>query len=80
MEGILCLLFVLVKSVCVLSQLPAIPWTVARQAPLSKGFSRQGYWNGLPFLPPRNLPDPGIETMPPAAPTLQVNSFTAELP
>ena len=37
------------------------PWTIAHQAPLSLGFSRQEYWNGLPFLPPRDLPDPGIE-------------------
>ena len=34
----------------------AIPWTVARQAPLSMGFSRQGYWSGLPFPPPGDLP------------------------
>ena len=31
-------------------------WTVARQAPLSMGFSRQGYWSGLPFPPPGDLP------------------------
>ena len=69
-------------TVCVLScvQLFETPWTVVCQAPLSMGFSRQGYWSGWPFLPPRNLPDPGIETMPPAVPTLQLNSFTAELP
>ena len=36
-------------------------WTVARQAPLSMGFSRQGYWSGLPCSPPGDLPDPGIE-------------------
>ena len=36
-------------------------WTVNRQAPLSMGFSRQEYWSGLPFLSPRDLPDPGIE-------------------
>ena len=36
-------------------------WTVARQAPLSMGFSRQEYWNGLPCPPPGALPDPGIE-------------------
>ena len=29
------------------------PWTVARQAPLSRGFSRQEYWSGLPFLSPK---------------------------
>ena len=36
------------------------PQTVARQAPLSKGFSRQEYWSGLTFPPPGDLPDPGI--------------------
>ena len=39
----------------------ATPWTVACQAPLSMGFSRQEYWSGLPFLSPGDLPDPGIE-------------------
>ena len=38
------------------------PWTVARQAPLSMGFSRQEYCSGLPCPPPRDLPDPGIQT------------------
>ena len=38
-----------------------IPWTVARQAPLSMGFSRQEQWSGLPFLIPGDLPDSGIE-------------------
>ena len=37
------------------------PWTVARQAPLSMGFSRQEYWGGLPFPPLGDLPDPGTE-------------------
>ena len=37
------------------------PWTVVRQAPLSRGFSRQEYWSGLPFPPPEDLQDPGIE-------------------
>ena len=36
------------------------PWTVAFQAPLSMGFSRQEYWSGLPFPSPGDLPDPGI--------------------
>ena len=36
-------------------------WTVARQAPLSMGFSRQEYWTGLPCSPPGDLPDPGIK-------------------
>ena len=36
-------------------------WTIARQASLSVGFSRQKYWSGLPFPPPGDLPNPGIE-------------------
>ena len=39
----------------------AIPGTVAHQAPLSMGFSRQEYWSGLPFPSPGDLPNPGIE-------------------
>ena len=38
----------------------AAPWTVARQVPLSVGFSGQECWSGLPFPPPGSLPDPGI--------------------
>ena len=40
----------------------ATPWTVAHQAPLSMGFSRQGYWSGLPWSPPGDLPNLGIES------------------
>ena len=47
-------------------QLFATPWTVAHQAPLSMGFSRQEYWSGLPFPSPGDLPDPGIERRSPA--------------
>ena len=43
-------------------QLFATPWTVALQAPLSLGFSRQEYWSGVPFPTPGDLPDPGMET------------------
>ena len=43
-------------------QLFGIPWTVVYQASLSMGFSRQEYWNGLPFPSPGDLPHPGIET------------------
>ena len=46
-------------------------WTVASQAPLFMGFSRQEYWSGLPFPSSGDLPDPGIE---PASPALQANS------
>ena len=48
------------------------PCTVARQAPLSMGFSRQEYWYGLPFPSLRELPDSGIEAM---APALQADSL-----
>ena len=42
-------------------QLFATLWTVANQAPLSMGFSRQEYWSGFPCLSPGDLPDLGIE-------------------
>ena len=42
-------------------QLCVTPWTVAHEAPLSMGFSRQEYWGGLPCPPPGDLPDPGIQ-------------------
>ena len=67
--------------VCVLSHsvvsdwLSVTPCSVAHQAPLSMGFPRQGYRNGLPFSPPGDLPDPGIKPMSPVSPALQVNSF-----
>ena len=47
----------LVANLC----LTETPWTGAHQAPLSMGFPRQEYWNGLPFLSPGALPDPEIE-------------------
>ena len=53
------------------------PWTVARQAPPSMGFSRQDYWNGLPFPSPGDLPDPGTE---PRSPALQADSLPSGLP
>ena len=46
-------------------------WTVALQAPLSMGFSRQEYWGGLPCPPPGDLPDPGIKPASPVALALQ---------
>ena len=42
-------------------QLFATPWTVAHQAPLPMGFSRQEYWSRLPFSPSGDLPNPGIK-------------------
>ena len=49
----------------------------AYQAPLSMEFSKQGYWSGLPFPSPEDLPDPGIE---PGCPTLQADSLPSEPP
>ena len=64
--------------VCALNcvQLTAIPWPVARQAPLSLGFPRQGYWSGLQFPPLGDLPDPGIALMSPGSPALVDGFFT----
>ena len=50
-------------------------WAIAYQAPLSRGFSRQEYWNGLPFPSPGDLPDPGIK---PGSPELQADSLPTE--
>ena len=51
-------------------------WTVAHQAPLSMKISRQEYWNGLPFPPPGDLPDPGIEPASLMSPALAGGFFT----
>ena len=48
------------------------PWTIACQAHLSMEFSRQEYWNGLPFPSPGAVPNPGIE---PRSPALQANDL-----
>ena len=48
-------------------------WTVACQAPLSMGFSRQEYWNGMLCSPPGDLPNLGIEPLAPASPALQAD-------
>ena len=58
-------------------QLFATPWTVACQAPLSMGFSRQRYWNGLPFPTPGDLPDPGMEPVSLRSLALAGGFFTA---
>ena len=55
----------------------ASPWTVAYQASLSMGFSRQEYWSGLPFPSPGDLPDTGIE---PGSPALEAGALTSESP
>ena len=53
------------------------PWTVALQAPLSVELSRQGYWSGLPFASPGDLPNHGIES---GSPALQADSLLSEPP
>ena len=51
---------------------------VAHQATLSMGFFRQEYWNWLPFPPPKDLPDPGIEPSSPMSPAFQADSLLTE--
>ena len=51
------------------------PWTVAHRAPLSRGFSRQKYWSGLPCPLLGDLPDPGIEPMSLVSPALAGELF-----
>ena len=63
-------------------KLPAVsdsetPWTVSYQDPPSMQFSRQGYWSGLPFPSPGDLPDPGIKLK---SPTLQTDALPCEPP
>ena len=54
--------------------------TIALQAPLSMGFSRQECWSGLPFPSPGALPDPGIEPTSPPSPALADGFFTTVPP
>ena len=56
------------------------PWTIAHEAPLSAEFSRQEYWKGLPFPPPRDLPDLRNEPLSPASLALEGGFLAAELP
>ena len=62
--------FVVQLLICV--PLFSTPWTIAHQAPLSIGFSRQEYCSGWPFPSPGDLPDPGIK---PESPTWQPDSL-----
>ena len=58
-------------------QLFSTLWSVASQAPLFLGFSRQEYWGGLAFLPPGDLPDSGIKLVPLPSPALAGRFFTS---
>ena len=79
----MCVLFINRNRIFVCAQslspvwLFATPWTVAHQAPLPMGFSREEYWSGLPCPSPGHLPNPGIE---PRSPALQADSLLSELP
>ena len=74
MESInICLGMLVIESCLTLCD----PWTVAHQAPLSMGFSRQEYWSGLPCPSAGDLPDPGTE---PRSPVLHVDSLPSEPP
>ena len=68
-------------TVCVLSHCSCVPlcvtvWTVACQAPLFMGFSRQEYLSGLPFPSPGDFPDPGIEAVSLMSPAIAGGIFT----
>ena len=55
-------------------------WAVACQVPLSMGFSRQEYWSGVPFPPPRDLADTGIKPVSLMSPELAGGLLTTEPP
>ena len=72
--------FIFTVHVCVLSRFSRVRlfvtlWTVAHQAPLSLGFSRQEYWSGLPCPSPGDLPDPRIEPTSLMSPALASRFF-----
>ena len=72
-----------VLCICVLSCFSCVQRivtlsTVACQAPVSMGFSRQEYWSGLPCPTPGDLPDPGIEPVSLMSPTLAGRFFTTQ--
>ena len=67
---------VCVKSLSRVRLFPT-PWTVARHAPLSMGFSKQEYWSGLPFPSPGDLPNPGIKS---GSSALQADALSSEPP
>ena len=75
-KHLLCSLTEATQHLCSPAQFFATPWPVARQAPLSMGFSRQLYWSGLPYPSPGDLPDPRNEPMSLRSPTLAGGFFT----
>ena len=84
LQALFCMAFPHPVCLCVLSCFSRVwlyvtLWTVAHQAPLSIGFSRQEYWSGLPFPPPGNLPNPGIEPTSLASLALTGRFFTTNV-
>ena len=73
-------MFILMYEYGQLCLTPGGPGTVALQAPLSMGFSRQKYWSGLPILTPADLLDPGIRPMSIASPILASGFLKSEPP
>ena len=71
------LVFVIAVQLLSRVRLFETPWTVARQAPLSMGFSRQEYWSGLPFPSPWDLPNSGTEPMSLRSPASAGRFFTS---
>ena len=67
------LMFICCCLVEVMSDSFEIPWTIARQAPLSLGFPRQQYWHGLALPSPQDLPDPGTEPLSPPLDSLPLS-------
>ena len=61
-------------------QVFVVPWAVAHKAPLSMEYSRQEYWNGLPFPTPGNLPDPEIQPASLGSPALADGFFITSTP
>ena len=76
----MCVYEVYVLSHSVVSDSFVTPWTLACQAPLSMGFSRQEHWSGLPFPTLGDLPDSRIKPMSPASPALAGRFFTTVPP
>ena len=79
LSGFQAIVFVLAACVHAVTSVmsdSATPWTIAHQAPLSMGFSRQEYWSGFPCSPPGDLPNSGLE---PEAPALQADSLLLSL-
>ena len=72
----MCVCVCVCVCVCACTQSCLTSWTLARQVPLSMGFSRQEYWSGLPLPPAGNFPNPETEPVSLASPALAGGFFT----